>query len=149
METVFHEICHHWQQMLGENPYKPASRVTHNKEFNEKMEQLGIHCAPEGYHTRIADMDKPFGILMKEWGIEPPADVPVDKDFKIHWFKDHFKGKERKGRSTLRKYQCPDCGVSVRWGRKAEPDLLHVPCGSVLIDASKGNVYEKSTTKQE
>jgi len=143
METLVHKIGDHRQQLLGKDPFKPTSRVTHNKEFRDMMDKIGIHCASEGYHERIVDQDSPFGILMKEWGIEPPADVPVDKDFKIQWFKDHFKGKERKGRTTLRKYQCPDCGVAVRWGRKAEPNLLHVPCGSVLIDASNGDVYRK------
>lgn len=38
METLCHELGHHAQQMLGKDPYKPGKRVTHNKEFNDKME---------------------------------------------------------------------------------------------------------------
>jgi hypothetical protein len=128
METLVHEIGHHWQQMLGENPYKLGSRVTHNKEFCDKMVQLGIHCASEGYHIKIADMDSPFGQLMKEWGIKPPKDVP-QADFDIHWFREHFKDREIKGRSTLMKFAC-ECGQNIRVGKKDWPGAVCNACGS-------------------
>ena len=128
METLVHEIGHHWQQMLGENPYKMGARVTHNREFCGKMAQLGIHCAPEGYHTKLADINSPFGQLMKEWGIEPPIDVP-EADFEVHWFREHFRDREKKGRSTLKKYSC-HCGQNIRVGKQEWPGAICNSCGS-------------------
>ena len=128
METLVHEIGHHWQQMLGDNPYKIGSRVTHNSEFCDKMAQLGIHCATEGYHTKIADTDSPFGQLMREWGIKPPEAVP-QAESEIHWFREHFKSREAKGRSTLMKYTC-ECGQNIRVGKKEWPGAACNACGS-------------------
>lgn len=142
METLVHEVGHHWQQMLGKDPYQQGKRVTHNKEFTDKLAQLGIHCAREGYHTKVADVDSAFGQLMKEWGIEPPGEDIRILEFDKHWFKDE----KKKGKSTLTKYSCPDCGMSVRYGRKDDPLLKHIPCGSVLVregDRVDQTVYQK------
>lgn len=148
METLAHEAGHHWQQLNGKHPFKPTSRVTHNKEFCDKMESLGIHCEPEGYHSRIADRDSPFGLLMREWGIEPPADAPFGEEFDKHWWREFFKD-EKKGRSTLHKWTCPDCGMSVRYGRMDDPLLIHAPCGSVLVraDAIDQTIYPQFQVK--
>lgn len=147
METLVHEIGHHWQQMLGENPYKQGARVTHNKEFTDKMDQLGIHCATEGYHTKIADVDSPFGQLMKEWGIKPP-EVKPEAEFDIHWWREHFKDREKKGRSTLQKWCCANCGAPVRWGRQEDPQIRHHKCeqetGEEPIFFVPGVIYDAS-----
>jgi hypothetical protein len=131
METLVHELGHHWQQLMGDDPYVQNRRITHNKEFRAKMAELGIHCTPEGYHDKLADMDSPFGYLMQEWGIQPPKDVKKDGEFDIDWFKVLIKdrGKERKGKSTLRKYSC-ECGQNIRVGKKDWPGAVCNKCGS-------------------
>jgi hypothetical protein len=140
-ETLCHELGHNWQQLIGKNPFKPTSRVTHNKEFTDKMKSLGIHCESEGYHNRLADLDSPFGLLMKEWGVEPPEETPAGT-ISIDWFK--FTAGDRKGRSTLIKWQCPECKTSVRYTRKDDPMLLHLPCGTVFVraDAVNQTIYK-------
>jgi hypothetical protein len=132
---------------MGKDPFTPKSKVTHNKEFREIMQELGIYCNDQGAHFKVADPDSPFGILMKEWGIVPPEDVakaPADID--EDWFKwlIKFWGQERKGRSTLKKWCCETCGLNVRIGISGNPELLHVPCGTVLIrdDGKPHNVYK-------
>ena len=90
---------------------------------------MGIHCASEGYHIKLADLDSPFGKLMAEWGIKPPEDVPKDMEFDIHWFRV---GKERKGRSTLSKYSC-ECGQNIRVGKKNWPGAVCNACGTQYI----------------
>jgi len=95
LETLTHEYIHLWQQQL--NIGKPG----HGKEFTEKMESMGLHPLP-GFGCHMAVADEPFSILMKEWGIERPDDVPYD-DRKIDWFKN---GKEIKGRSSLSRWSC-------------------------------------------
>lgn len=134
METLTHELGHHWQQLKGKDPYKPGKRVTHNKEFTDKLEELGIYSTlGHGAHYRPADLDKPFGILMKLWGIERPniSDEFEEKP-KVDWF-DWFNG-ERKGRSTLTKWTC-NCGESVRVGKKNWPGATCNACGSQYLMA--------------
>jgi hypothetical protein len=133
METLVHEIGHHWQQMLGEKPYEIGARVTHNKEFREKMEQLGIHCHAEGFHSKVSELDSPFGLLMKEWGITQPVGVTKDES-NIHWFREFFKSKEKKGRSTLMKWEC-QCGYKIRVGRKTWPGATCNECNTQYFRA--------------
>ncbi|MCI0563779.1 MAG: hypothetical protein MN733_35340 [Nitrososphaera sp.] len=142
LETLLHEQIHLWQQNFGEDPVKPG-KAYHNREFVDKCESYGLHPKlGEGYHLKLAD--GLFADLMKEMGIEPPADVPRADGRKTDWFKWILKDKERKGKSTLTKYSCPQCGLNVRVGIKDDPLLLHMPCGSVLVrdDGKTHNVYE-------
>lgn len=62
METLVHELGHHCQQMLGEDPFVPNSRVTHNKKFRAKMMELGIYCDSEG-----APVGKPMNFDWIKW----------------------------------------------------------------------------------
>lgn len=135
METLVHELGHHWQQMLGKEPFTRRSKVTHNTEFTDKMRQLGIYCDSGGAHYQVADIDSPAGILFREWGLKPPDDVPRGEPLEFDWFKwfADREGKGRPGTSTLLKYECPSCGLKVRYGKKDEPLLMHVPCGELLV----------------
>jgi hypothetical protein len=71
---------------------------------------------------------------MAELGIERPDDVPT-----IDWTKaggkpikrDWFRPEKEKGRSTLHKWQCPDCGLRVRVGIKGNPELVHDVCSEI------------------
>lgn len=126
-ETLTHELVHEWQQTVGEQPVQ-LGKIYHNKEFVDKCESLGLHPKPgEGYHIKLAD--GPFEVLMNELGIEKPKELPGG-EFDIDWFKwlQDFKGKKRKGRSTLNKWCCPECGLNVRMGIKGDPELRHHPC---------------------
>ena len=79
-ETLLHEQIHLWQQKIWKLPYK-AGGVTHNKEFIEKCNSLGLHpkLGP-GYHTQLAT--EPFSLIMKELGNEPPDLSRKPKDWK-------------------------------------------------------------------
>jgi hypothetical protein len=123
-ETLLHEQVHLWQQNFGENPVKPG-RVHHNKEFVEKCESLGLHPLPGvGAHIKVAD--GVFAHLMNELGIPRPDDVPRESGQTTK--KDWFKPDKERGRSTLHKWECPDCGLKVRIGIKDNPKLVHDSC---------------------
>jgi len=115
LETLTHELVHEWQQTVGEEPVQ-LGKVYHNKEFVEKCESIGLHPKHgEGYHLKVAD--GPFEILMNELGIEPPKEVEnLPDDLDLDWFKKLLDdmGKGRKGKSTLKKWCCPECGLNVR-----------------------------------
>ena len=96
LETLAHEYVHLWQQQVG------SGKPDHGKEFFGKCESIGLHPIPNvGCHYKVAT--EPFSILMKEWVIERPDNVPTD-DRKIDWFK---LGKEVRGRSSLSKWVFP------------------------------------------
>ena len=129
LETLLHEQVHEWQQVDGKDPVKPG-RVYHNREFVEKCESLGLHpMLGVGCHTKVAD--GVFELLMKEFGIPKPEDVP-ERDWKktggYPLKRDWFKPEPTKGRSTLTKYECPECHLKVRIGIKGNPEIIHDPC---------------------
>jgi hypothetical protein len=128
-ESLTHEDAHDWQQMKGKNPYKIGkSRTTHNTEFCEKMESLGLHPMPGvGCHMAIADADKPFGILMSEFGIPRPEEIlrKEGENPKDDWFEI---GKRKQGKSSLNNWVCPECHLHARIGVKGNPEIIHAPC---------------------
>ncbi len=148
LETLLHEQIHLWQQNYGKHPYKPGSE-THNKEFVEKCNSLGLHpkLGP-GYHVHLAT--EPFSLIMKELGNNPPNLFKKPKDWDKDWFEWwlEFWGKKRKGKSTLKKWVCPNCDLKVRIGIKGNPELTHNPCGEVLVKAD-GLSHIVYDTKQE
>jgi hypothetical protein len=131
METLTHELGHHWQQLRGRDPFKQG-KVTHNREFTAKLEELGIYSTTgHGAHYKQADVDKPFGILMKEWGIARPEVPDEVVPPKIDWFKffeSIFGSPSPKGRSSLARWECPECHLKIRVGIKSDPKLIHHPC---------------------
>lgn len=138
METLVHELGHHWQQMLGKEPFTRRSKVTHNSEFTDKMLQLGIYCDSGGAHYQVADTASPSGILFREWGLRPPDDVPRGEPNEFDWFKFYAdrEGRARPGQSTLHKWVCPECNLKVRYGKMDDPMLIHEPCGVLLVRGS-------------
>ncbi len=138
METLVHELGHHWQQMLGKEPFTRRSKVTHNSEFTDKMLQLGIYCDSGGAHYQVADTAAPSGILFREWGLRPPDDVPRGEPNEFDWFKFYAdrEGRARPGQSTLHKWVCPECNLKVRYGKNDDPMLIHEPCGVLLVRGS-------------
>ncbi len=133
LETLLHEQVHLWQQNFGEHPVRPG-KVSHNKEFVEKCESLGLHPMPVvGCHTQVAD--GVFAKIMGELGIPRPADVPREET--TEWTrsggirKDWFRTGKEKGKSTLHKWSCPDCGMAVRIGIGGDPQLVHDVCSEI------------------
>jgi len=127
LETLLHEQVHLWQENFGKHKHKPG-RVAHDKEFTEKCESLGLHPMPVvGCHTQVADGI--FAKLMGELGISRPDDVPTIEGKAKK--KDWFRPTPERGRSTLHKWVCPDCGLAVRIGIKDDPYLVHDVCTEI------------------
>jgi len=118
LETLLHEQIHLWQQNYGGHPFKRCG-VTHNKEFVEKCNSMGLHpkLGP-GYHIKLAT--EPFSLIMKELGNDPPDLSKKPKEWNKDWFEWwlEYWGKRRKGKSTLKKWVCPNCDLKVRIGIK-------------------------------
>jgi hypothetical protein len=137
-ETLLHEYVHLWQQIgRGKDPYKwlKHRKETHNKEWHEKARSFGLNPeGPAGIHTKVATPGSPIDILLREIGISPPFGASgKPEDDKQNWADwVLFKNKERpRGRSTLHKWVCPDCGLSARIGIKGDPMLVHDVCSEI------------------
>lgn len=126
LETLLHEQIHLWQQNFGEHPVKPG-RVSHNKEFIAKCQSFGLRPLPViGCHMEVAD--GLFAQLMAELGIQRPGSVPTEAgEAKRDWFRP----KPEKGRSSLHKWICPNCGLAIRIGRGSDPRLVHDVCSQI------------------
>ena len=135
LETLAHEYIHLWQQQVG------SGKPSHGKEFIDKCEEIGLHPMPGvGCHTTVAD--EPFSILMAEWGLKRPGDVPRD-DRKVDWFINPGDLKKRKGKSTLAKWTC-GC-QNARIGTKEFCATCNKPeCGNVFVlaDGLTHTIYE-------
>jgi hypothetical protein len=138
-ETIVHEMAHEWYK------HKGKTKPSHNKEFRNKLLDLGIYCDSRGAHFQIADADSPFGILMKEWGIKRPDEITIELPPGMDWFKFLAEGeKPVRGRSTLKKWCCPECGLNVRMGIAGDPMLRHHTCEEAVgqpVFLIPGDVY--------
>jgi len=131
-ESLLHEMLHLKQQKYGKTPYK-SGRNSHNKEFVTMAKELGLNVTPViGNHFQVADKDSPFGLLMRELGIQRPDDVVRAEGVKIKddWFEI---GKKRKGKSSLTKYSC---GCQNAWIGSAEFKAMCMKCGNVFVQAA-------------
>lgn len=94
-----------------------------------------------------------FAEYMKELGIHPAEDAAkAPSDLEMDWFRWHIKywGHERKGKSTLNKWCCPECGMNVRMGIADDPMLRHHTCETELgrqVFLVPGDVYEAKKRK--
>ena len=80
LETVAHEKLHLKQQHQEKHPYRGGSN-THNREFVDMAESIGLHPAPVmGWHLRPAS--DPFKSVLERFGIGQPDSEPVQSRFR-------------------------------------------------------------------
>jgi hypothetical protein len=121
--TLLHEMVHLWQQNYGEHPYV-RGRNTHNKEFVNYCEKLGLHPRPvTGQHWKIED--GVFAMFMHEIGLHEPSYEMVPKGEKRYY----WQAEKPKGRSTLSLIECPECGRKLRDTRQTIDEVAAcIPC---------------------
>ena len=130
-ETLTHEMIHGLLNFISklEDRKIPA----HGAEFVTTCKKVGLNVVPGvGAHYQVADADSSFARVMRSMGIPRPQDVPRDEGEPLPK-RDYFRPKKEKGSSTLHKWECPSCGLKVRIGINDDPQLIHKPCGEVLI----------------
>lgn len=142
LSTLVHEMAHLWQQHFG----KPGRRGYHNREWGEKMQQIGLmpsHTGKPGGRTTGEQMsdyiveghqfDKACKNLLTKnftlsWLDRFPAFKPDKIDGKL---KNILKFSEPKvNKSNRVKYGCKGCGMQL-WGKPK----LKILCGEADCDA--------------
>jgi transposase-like protein len=110
-----------------------------------------------GNHVKPATAGSPIDILLNEFGLHAPKEAyQKPEEVKQNWadwliYDRKGKGKP-KGRSTLHKWVCPDCGLAVRIGINSDPHLMHDVCSEIkgekvfLVkhDGLKHTIYESA-----
>ena len=118
--TLVHEQCHIWQFHCG----KPSRRTYHNKEWAEKMLEVGLTPSSTGYPggkmtgQRMNDYPTPDGVFLEALDRMPDA-------FKMPFISIEGMAKaaaaadgsatEPKPKNKV-KYSCPSCAVNI-WGK--------------------------------
>lgn len=130
MQTLVHEMCHHFQQFFG----KPGKKGYHNKEFSRIMFSKGLMCSNTGmpggkvtgrkmadyvieggsFDLRFIEMPKEFQLPFTS--VEKVLVNPVSEDLLQN---------ESVKRRNKTKYSCSKCNANV-WGK---PDM-NIYCGN-------------------
>ena len=135
-ETIVHEEAHLLLNHIAKIEGKKIP--AHGVRFCELLEGWGIHPTPVvGSHYQVAEADSPFGRIMNGLGIPRPKGVP-----RVEGKRDWFRPTKEKGKSTLHKWECPNCGLALRVGIKGDIDSTHDACGTKYIRSEKGVIYE-------
>ena len=114
LATLFHEMCHSWQASYG----SPSNSWFHNKEFREKMLEMGIVVNGKGCHLGVQDS---FVSILKKHGVKVSGEQNPDGMIK-------FPPKDKpKGKSKLKKWTC-GCQI-VRVGKATFEATCDI-CGS-------------------
>ena len=98
LRTIAHELGHLWQAVYG----KPAKPPYHNKEFQQKMREIGIPCTAKGHSLEISE---PFISFLKDLGVET-------KPFP---FKREIQAPPKKTRTCLAPWFCSCTKVTKVW----------------------------------
>lgn len=116
--TLVHEMCHLWQQDFG----KPSKNGYHNKEWAEKMKEVGLHPSSTGEEGGRETGQKVSHYIV--------AGGPFEEVFKnmpehisLPWIGAGLTEKKKAVRNKV-KYSCPVCEANV-WGK---PDMSII-CG--------------------
>jgi hypothetical protein len=131
LSTLVHEMAHVWQQAHG----KPSRRGYHNKQWAEKMKEVGLQPSDTGQPG-----GKETGPKMSDYII---ADGPYAKayarlqarGFKLEWQSLPFGKESRTKRASKTKFTCPDCSQNA-WAKR---DAVLI-CGACYEDSEDGEI---------
>lgn len=125
LSTLVHEMCHLWQQTYG----KPSRNGYHNREWSEKMEQIGLMPSSLG-EMDIRNPDLPeekkvdfpgcyTGQRMSHYILPDQAYDQAYRDLKKSGFKLILQQEKHISLSSPKskfKYTCPDCHANA-WAK--------------------------------
>jgi predicted SprT family Zn-dependent metalloprotease len=107
LQTLLHEMCHHWQQHFG----KCSRAGYHNREWAEKMKSVGLQPSNTGKPG-----GKEVGQKMSDYPIaggkfEQIAKGMMDSGFTIPWAERSSKAKSALPVRVT--YRCPECRITL------------------------------------
>lgn len=124
--TLIHEMVHHYCAM---NNIKDTSRggTYHNKKFKAECEKRGLII---GYDSKIGHSSTtPSEELITFIQEQGWAGIDLSRNMSIS-----VSGGRGGGRRSVRKYQCPDCGCSVRATKEVNIGCLDCSTQMELVE---------------
>jgi predicted SprT family Zn-dependent metalloprotease len=126
MSTLVHEMVHMWQCHFG----KASQGPYHNKEWSEKMQEIGLMPSTTGHRggaktgVRMSHYILRNGKFSRVWG------ELFRSGFRIRW---QSIPKTPDSSRNKRKYSCPSCGINV-WGAEGlDGSLACVGCQTLFV----------------
>lgn len=126
LSTLVHEMCHLWQENLGEAPRK----AYHDKQWGRKMREIGLHPSntsqPGGKET---------GQQMSHYVIngglfEHYCGALLSSGYKINWQMEIEQPEKGERKKSKVKYTCPTCEQNA-WA-KPEASLMCGKCTETM-----------------
>lgn len=133
MQTLVHEMCHHYQHLYG----TPGKRGYHNKEFSRMMFSVRLMCShtgmPGGKVTgrAMADYAVCGGAFELKFQEMPSEFLLPFKPFEKGVLQQSIETNERLADKNKHKYSCPKCKANA-WG-KPGLKLLCIVCNKQLL----------------
>lgn len=141
-QTLVHEQAHLWQMLFG----KPSRSGYHNKEWAQKMEDIGLMPSSTGteggkkvgqkmsdYLLPGGQFEKAFKALPESiylpWVANEEIAAAPEAENEAEGQGEEDKPKKKK---TRVKYTCPDCGTNL-WG-KPKLEVYCKPCESYMAE---------------
>jgi predicted SprT family Zn-dependent metalloprotease len=132
LSTLAHEMVHLWQAHFG---LKQSRMAYHNKEWGNKMEEIGLVPSHNGAvdgkktgqkMTHYIAKEGPFAVLVKE----------ITGKYRIEWQSrvDLEGSKKKKVDSSKRKFVCPECEQKA-WAK----ETAHLVCGDCEVEMEMGD----------
>lgn len=126
LSTLVHEMCHQWQQHLGE----PSRRCYHDREWAKRMREVGLHPSDTGQPGGKQTGQRMSHYIMHPGPFALACERLLAQGFTLSWGSLPRQAQPKEGKSGKRwKFVCPDCGQSVRGKEDTE-----VMCGKCKKD---------------
>lgn len=123
LSTLVHEMCHLWQFHYG----KPSRNGYHNKEWGDKMKEVGLHPSSTGQMGGKETGQRVSHYIM-EGGAYEDAFNKLQDDALPTLLADVWVKAPKKSKPKT-KYCCPSCDAAA-WGK----DGLLLRCGDCSVD---------------
>jgi hypothetical protein len=130
LSTLAHEMAHQWQEHCG----TPSRKAYHNREWAEKMENIGLMPSDTGKPGGNRTGQKMSHYVIPGGPFARACAALLSEGFRLAWGEivaevaDDTGGGGGKRKGTRAKFTCPDCGANA-WGK---PELRLI-CGVCLV----------------
>jgi ribosomal protein S27AE len=110
LSTLTHEMCHVWQETHGE----PSRRGYHNRQWAEKMRQVGLQPTSTGEPGGMETGQAVTHLIIPEGRYSKAYARLAETGFQLHWQSIQAIGG---GKTTSKnKFTCPECGQNA-WAK--------------------------------
>lgn len=108
LSTLVHEMAHLWQNQHGD----AGRRGYHNKEWGEKMKEIGLHPSNTGQPGGKETGESVSHYIITNGAFDKVTKALIEAGYKLNWQSYLEAGKESKKKATRAKFTCPDCDMS-------------------------------------